>query len=99
MNKILRFLAVLFTGSAAILMVLFTIQTMWTGDINPAMLDSAIDKLMFISMSIGCALGYGTAAVRLSGLASVKVSQVSFLVSMVFFLSGIYYHMMFGSPL
>ena len=102
MNKILRIIGSILSATAAIIMVVFLVQSFLPeSSINRELTDSLIDKIFFAFMIMGCAGFYAILSVGLlKGFNLMKniVTQKWAIISCFIFLSGIYYSVMFGSP-
>ena len=103
MNKVFRFLGGTAALASAIFMA-FATYKIANGQtpISHDLLDSAIDKLFFGLLMIGCVLGYGSLVpwlwFKLNPF-NHKPTGVVFFTGISLFICGMYYCFMFGSPL
>ena len=101
--KALRFLCGLLSLIAAVWVAAYGINSLIThSGVNPRMIDSVIDKLFYLLLMLGCAGSYGVASFYLfTGTKPFEKRPVAWvgLVSLCAFLFGMYYHVIFGSPL
>ncbi|MCA9351449.1 hypothetical protein KC929_01580 [Patescibacteria group bacterium] len=105
MSKILRILLSIFFGIAAGFMLISIIPMLNSSEINPELTDSLTDKIMFCLLMLGCAGVLMTFAIGLwrnlpieKPFGEKKFSSILFFTSFLFFIVGIYYSFMFGSP-
>lgn len=99
--KLVRFLCGLGAGVFALTLTVLTPYTLATkSGVNLAIIDSQVDQLFYMLMMLGGAGMFTAISVSLLRTALAKDRTVtSFaLISGLFFFSGLYYHMIFGSP-
>jgi hypothetical protein len=99
---VLRLFGGAFTTVVAIALFVFLAQILGspsTATINPELIDSLPDKIFFVFMMGGAGMGY--AVMSWYFFPGKKLSGSPFaaaILSGLLFISGIYYHMIFGSP-
>lgn len=102
MNKSIRIIGGILSAAAAIFMIVFLIQSFLPGSgINPELTNSFVDKIFWVLMVLGCSGFYVLLSVALlKGLNLMEnaVAQRLIIIMGFVFMSGIYYHAMFGSP-
>lgn len=99
--RALRFLGGLICAAFAIMMVYCLQQTLsGSANINFRFIDSIYDKVFWVLAIGGCAGIYATTSVSLfKDIAwDDKRALAPLVISGIVFISGLYYHMMFGSP-
>lgn len=65
---------------------------------NTSFIDSIFDKIMWVSLILGCSVGYAVGAITLLIGKLRKFMLWPTIISAGMFFAGIYYHFILGSP-